>query len=781
MLWRKGGQMTVAAPISAIDVTALGRNAEFLFGYLDGIVPIRMLTETGTAQRPPRLEFHAVDTVADALARLAPIAASEGRGLYVVPGTVAISGSAKAEDVVETGVVLIDIDTGDIAAKRAHLEQHIGSPSLIVASGGVTTEGQDKLHLYWRLTETARGADLETVRVLRAEIARKAGGDTSFASMHQPIRVAGSIHGKHGVRRCVRILEDTHLEFHIADLVEAVKVMPSMADGTFVIDKVVPRKLPTAADLATRVVRAGGVDGETRFGALSSVIGHWIRNVRTGRCSLDQAWTAVCDHNAAMIVPPWEDAKLRTEFDAVLAKDVGSQGALPLTASSSASPDNIALTPPEQSDDALATGFVGAHGTRWRHVAVWGAWLHWTGTHWQKDETGLVREVVRQVCRGAAVGLKPADARRIASDKTIAAVLRVAAGDPAVSVRASDWDAHTMLLNTTAGIIDLETGEIGPHQPDRLLTQITSTSPGGNCPRWRAFLAEITGGDVELEAYLARLAGYCLTGSTAEQAFAFFQGSGANGKSVFLQTIAAVMGDHAATATLDTFMETKAGRHLTELAGLRSARLVIVPETEAGRSWAEGRIKMVTGGEKVRANFMHRDHFEFVPRFKLVVMGNHRPALTGVGEAMRRRMQVVPFSVTIPPERRDPKLVKSLLNERAGILGWMLDGCAEWQRIGLSPPDSVQAAAEDYFASEDLVGQWIVEVCLCAPSERATSRALFGSWVKWCEAEGHLPGGTRTLGETLRARGLTSAKVAGARGWAGIGLRKTHQTVEAAE
>lgn len=178
-----------------------------------------------------------------------------------------------------------------------------------------------------------------------------------------------------------------------------------------------------------------------------------------------------------------------------------------------------------------------------------------------------------------------------------------------------------MLLNTPAGIIDLDTGEVRPHHPDLLLTQITSASPGTACPRWRTFLAEITGGDAELEAYLARLAGYCLTGVTDEQAFAFFQGSGANGKSVFLQTIAAVLGDHAATATLDTFMETGKSGHLTELAGLRAARLVIVPETEAGRPWAEGRIKMVTGGENVRANFMHRDHFEFVPRFKLVVMG----------------------------------------------------------------------------------------------------------------------------------------------------------------
>lgn len=774
--------MTVAAPNSTIDATALARSAEVLFGYLDGIVPVRMLTETGTAQKPPKLEFHSVDTLANALARLAPIAARQGRGLYVVPGTVAVAGSAKAEDVVETGVLLIDIDAGDIAVKRAHLEQHIGQPSMIVASGGVTAEGQDRLHLYWRLTEAAHGADLETVRFLRAEIARKAGGDPSFARMHQPIRVAGSIHGKNGKYRLVQLLEDTDREYNLADLAEAVEAMPALAGVTLAIDTGRGfRKGPTSAELATRVVREGGVDGVTRFDALTSVMGHWIRTARLGRCSYDEAWVAVRDHNAAVIVPPWDSARLRREFDALRARDIRNHGPLPVSAPPAGGPAEPATFPPEQSDDALAAAFVAAHGTCWRHISVWGAWLHWAGTHWKKDETVLVREVVRQVCRGAAAGVRSNDARRIASDKTIAAVMRVAAADPAVAVRASDWDAHPMLLNTTTGIIDLETGEIGPHDPERLLTQITNTSPGGDCPLWKAFLAEITGRDRDLEAYLSRLAGYCLTGSTGEQIFAFFQGSGANGKSVFLQTIAAVMGDYAATATLDTFMETKAGRHLTELAGLRSARLVIVPETEAGRSWAEGRIKMVTGGEKVRANFMHRDHFEFVPSFKLVVMGNHRPSLTGVGEAMRRRMQVVPFAVTIPQERRDPKLITTLLAESAGILRWMLDGCAEWQRIGLAAPDCVRVAAEDYFASEDLVGQWMEEACLRSSTERTTSRALFGSWAKWCEAEGHLSGSTRALGEALRTRGFTNAKVAGGRGWAGIGLRKTLHSGEATE
>ena len=299
---------------------------------------------------------------------------------------------------------------------------------------------------------------------------------------------------------------------------------------------------------------------------------------------------------------------------------------------------------------------------------------------------------------------------------------------------------------------------------------MTSARPGTSCPRWSRFLDEITGGDSELRDYLRRLAGYCLSGSTREQVFVFLHGHGANGKSVFLQAIAGVLGTYAATATLDTFMAGRSTRHLSELAGLRGARLVLVPETEAGQAWAEARIKQVTGGEMIRANFMHRDHFEFRPEFKLIIAGNHRPALTGVGEAMRRRLHLVPFNVTVPREKRDPRLLEVLLAERNGILGWMLEGCTEWRRIGLAPPRCVTEAVNAYFAEEDIIGQWMEECCELGSHARETSAALFQSWKAWAEALGHDAGSARRLGQALQARGLAEVKVRGARGRQGIAL-----------
>ncbi len=764
------------ADVPPIDVEAINTYCDVVFGYLDGYVPIRVLSETGTPNQTPHVEFQEVSGIADRLIRIAPRAAKTLRGLYVVPGTVRAAGSAKAHDVTQTGVVLVDLDAGAIEAARDHLIRHLGPATLEVASGGVTDSGQIKLHLYWKLTEAAQGHDLKKVTSLRAMIAAKVGGDGSFASIHQPIRVAGTIHGKKGKWSPVRLLAHRTVEYDLADLADAITAMPAIVinknDATITADD--PRR-PSAKKLTTLRVHAGGIDGVTRFEAMSRVIGHWIWAAREGRCSVRDALEAVLKHNTAMIDPPWGDLRVRREFDALLQRDLERNGPIPCTfglgsEAAGESPSDIA---PRHSDDALAAAFVGKHASATRRVESWGSWFVWSGKVWERDETGLTRERMRQVCRAAAA---TADARgeprRIASDKTIAAALRVAGSDPAIASRTSDWDAQKMLLNTPAGVVDLDTGEVTPHEPTLLLTQITSASPGTDCPLWLDFLATITGGDQDLQAYLQRLAGYCLTGLTSEQAFVFLYGTGANGKSVFLGTIERVLGSYAATATLDTFMASRSERHLSELAGLKAARLVIVPETDAGRAWSEARIKMVTGGESIRANFMRCDHFEFRPQFKLVVMGNHRPAITSVGESMRRRLHMVPFAVTIPEEERDGSLQDKLLQEQDGILGWMLEGCAEWREHGLRPPACVVEAAADYFASEDLVGQWISEECVLEASHRTPSSMLYASWKSWAETHGHDPGTTKCLGSALRSRGLTDGKVARGRGWYGIGLAR---------
>lgn len=763
------------------DPVMIARFAETIFGYTEGPVPVRMLREKGQAPGFPWSETLVADTGLGAhLVRLAGRAAGDQRALYVVPATLSAPGRATTSNIAQTAVLPIDLDTGDSAVKRDHLIRHLGPPALIVASGGITETGAPRLHLYWRLTEAARGVDLDRVSHLRREIARKAAGDPSFASLHQPIRVAGSLNLKVGTMALASITGGSDRDHDLDEIAQAVAAMPMLpgCEATFAeVDS--QANGASASRLMTSVVREGGIDGITRFDAISRVIGHWIRQVRLGRASREQAWQAVLEHNAAMLRPPFEDDRLRRDFDALLARDAANHGAIPdpaterHTASDSTDEPRAPDLPPALSEDALAASFTARHGADWRHVPAWGRWLHWRGTHWADDDTARLRDIIRHVCRSAATGCdKPGEARRIASDRTIRAVIAIAAADPAIALGTTAWDRDPDLLNTPGGIVDLATGEVRRHDRGSLMTQITAASPGQGCPRWRRFIDEITGGDPDLAGYLQRLAGYCLTGSTAEQAFVFLHGHGANGKSVFLQTLTAILGTYARTAPQETFMAARVTGHPTELAGLRGARLVVVTETEANRAWAESRIKAITGGDPIAARFMHRDFFEFLPTFKLLVAGNHRPRLTGVGEAMRRRLHLVPFEVTIPEADRDKTLCMQLLAERDGILGWMIAGCADWRRIGLAPPARVLAASQDYFADEDVIGHWIAEQCETGPGCSARAADLYTSWSTFAETGGFETGSRKSLGNELGSRGFVQIRTGGSRGWVGIALRR---------
>ena len=381
-------------------------------------------------------------------------------------------------------------------------------------------------------------------------------------------------------------------------------------------------------------------------------------------------------------------------------------------------------------EDALALAFTRRYHRDWRYVAGWGRWLVWDGNRWRTEDTLAATDLIRSVCRHAAVRAEnPKVAAKLASSSTVGGVERLARADRRHAATTEEWDADPWLLNTPGGVVDLKTGRQRPHDRADRMTKITTATPGGDCPTWRRFLDEVTGGDVELQAYLQRMVGYALTGSTQEHALFFLYGTGANGKSVFVNTLATILGDYATNAPMDTFMETRTDRHPTDMAGLRGARFVAAIETEQGRRWAESKLKNLTGGDKISARFMRQDFFEFFPQFKLFVAGNHKPAIRNIDEAMKRRLHLIPFTITVPPERRDKHLQQKLLAERDGILAWAVQGCLDWQRLGrLDPPQQVVDATEEYFEAEDALGRWLEERCVREPNAKSLTAELFTDW-----------------------------------------------------
>lgn len=422
-------------------------------------------------------------------------------------------------------------------------------------------------------------------------------------------------------------------------------------------------------------------------------------------------------------------------------------------------------------DDVLALKFTDRHGDNLRFTAVWGRWSVWDGCVWKRDETLYVQDLAREVCREASAGCTDKRlAPRIESLVTIKAVERLACADRHHAATTDQWDADPWKLNTPGGMVDLRTGAIRPARREDYATKITAVCPDGECPGWLAFLSRITGGNRDLQDFMQRMCGYALTGVTQEHALFFCYGTGGNGKSVFLNTISGLMGDYAKAAPIETFIDSKSEHHPTDLAGLQGARLITAIDTEDGKRWAESKLKALTGGDRIAARFMRQDFFEFIPQFKLVIAGNHKPGLRTVDEAIRRRFNLLPFTVTIPASERDLELTEKLRNEWGGILMWIIEGCLGWQSHGLQAPKAVIEATANYLAAEDVLSRWVEERCEVQTALRTSGIVLFTDWRQWAEANGEYVGSQKRFSQNLESHGFKPMRTNTARGFIGIGL-----------
>ena len=418
-------------------------------------------------------------------------------------------------------------------------------------------------------------------------------------------------------------------------------------------------------------------------------------------------------------------------------------------------PDDLAQTMIDGrvpfSEDDLANRFSVEHADDLRYCEAWKKWFVWDETRWRRDVTVRIFGLAREVCsRAAALCNQPS--RKIASAATIAAVVQIARSDLRHSTMPGDWDADPFLLNTPGLVVDLRTGQTRPNRKDDNMTKQTAVAPGGGCPLWHSFLRRITDDDGELEAFLRRMVGYSLTGSVREHCLFFAYGTGANGKSVLLNTVAHIVGDYHTAAPVGMFMASRWDRHPTELAGLHGARLVTAIETEGNRRWDESRIKALTGGDLTSARFMRGDFFTFAPAFKLLFAGNHKPILRTTDEAIRRRLHLIPFNVTIPQDERDTDLPDKLREEWSGILAWAIEGAVEWHSNGLDAPSAVTDATLEYIASEDLIAAWMDDRCHEDRSARTKSSALYRSYKEWAEAAGERAMTQKAFSMELEAR-----------------------------
>ncbi|MHC2792594.1 putative DNA primase/helicase [Mesorhizobium jarvisii] len=431
--------------------------------------------------------------------------------------------------------------------------------------------------------------------------------------------------------------------------------------------------------------------------------------------------------------------------------------------------------PPAFTDEALALRFAAKHCGVFRYVAKWNRWLVFDGRRWAPDETVNVFDRVRETCRQAAAACNEMRVgKTLASAKTVAAVEKLAKADRRLAATTDQWDADPWLLNTPGGVVDLKAGLVLPHSPGYYMTKMTSVAPdpGMPSPLFDAFIDRVTGGDHGLQTFLQRFLGYGLTGITSEHAMAFFYGTGSNGKSVLLTTVSDILASYHVTAPFETFAEARNERHPTDVAGLKGARLVTASEVGEGKNWDEAKLKRLTGGDLIAARFMRGDFFEFVPQFKLIVAGNHKPSLRTVDEGIRRRLNLVPFSVTIPKDERDVRLPEKLKAEWPAILAWMVAGCLEWHDTGLAPPPAVVTASAEYLAEEDTFARWLSERCELGLDKWALGLELYQDFCEYAKAGNETISARNDFSSKLKETpGITANQRNAGRGFGGLSLK----------
>lgn len=428
----------------------------------------------------------------------------------------------------------------------------------------------------------------------------------------------------------------------------------------------------------------------------------------------------------------------------------------------------------EVTEDGVARAFTETYGETMRFDHSVGKWFEWSGDHWAKCQTDAAIDYCRRLSREASEGLG-GGAKSARKAAFASGVERFARTDRIHATTQDKWDSNPFLAGCPDGEINLKSGQIFQPEPSNGITKRLGCKPAreDDCPRWKAFLSDATQGDDEVIRFLAQWCGYCLTGDTREHTLLFIYGGGGNGKSVFLNVLTELLGDYATAASMDTFTASRSSQHPTDLASLRGARMVSASETDAGKPWAEARIKAITGGDKIAARFMRQDFFEFSPEFKLVIVGNHQPTLHNVDEAARRRFRIVPF--IHKPVNPDRELQAKLSEELPGILRWALNGLADWLENGLVTPASVVEATEAYFNDQDAIGQWLEESCRVELENThlwATRKDLFESWSNFAKRTGEEPKNSKWLVPALRARGLTEGKRSGVRGFKGVQINQ---------
>ncbi len=406
---------------------------------------------------------------------------------------------------------------------------------------------------------------------------------------------------------------------------------------------------------------------------------------------------------------------------------------------------------------------------------VWNKWLYWTSRRWTIDTSGAAMRLSKAVarsfyrlaaeCNDAEIAKSYSDfARKTEKVERRKAMVELAKSEHGMSVSPAQLDQHPMLFNCTNGTLDLRSLALRPHRREDLLTKLCTTSykPEAKCPRFLEFLERILP-DPEIREYVKRFCGYSLTGDVSEQVLQIGVGGGLNGKSTLYCAIQNVIGaSYAIQIASELLLAKDRDSHPTELADLFGVRLAIGTETPRGRVLNEALVKVLTGGELIRARRMREDFTQFQPSHKLVLVTNDMPRVETGSFAIARRLHVVPFDVRIQPHEIDKRLPQKLKAESEGILTWCVEGCREWLERGLDPPEGVLIRQTKLQIERRPIEEFVASIVVRKRGSRTRAADVYAAFVRWCEQECKPIASQTDLGIALGNEGFGKQKSAGA-------------------
>ncbi|MCK4791609.1 MAG: hypothetical protein KAV87_48200, partial [Desulfobacteraceae bacterium] len=416
-------------------------------------------------------------------------------------------------------------------------------------------------------------------------------------------------------------------------------------------------------------------------------------------------------------------------------------------------------------------------------------WYIWNGQIWNLDTAGQINQLAKSMTVelwDRAQHITDLDQKKkmvnfaisCENQSKIKSMVESAQNEPGIPISINEFDKNRDVLCVGNGIVDLRTLVLSEFDKSEYITKQIPTkyNPSASCPRFDTFLNEIFAGDQELVGFMKRYLGYSITGNTNEQVFVLLEGSGANGKGTLIDTVMEVMADYAKTTAPETIIQKKYERSSTnDLAALKGARFVTTSENEANQVLDEGRIKRITGQDKIACRFLYREFFEYIPEYKLALLTNHDIIIKAQDYSIWRRILKLHFPVTFEKGKSDKNLRDELLKEKEGILHWLIEGAKEWYDVGLIVPESIKLTTQEYKEELDTEGDFVELFCVVDDGVSVASGDLYTLYKSWCEVTNIFPKGTRSFARELSDRNFKSNKKNGVRYKIGIDLKEIHK------